>query len=286
MNIDHEITIEDIDIDKKICIMLKVDQQYLKKRSIWNKLLNKKQQELDRYVHSQSGAICQTVVASSRLIKSSHEVSAVTGTMVLVNDWYTPHHRHKQSMRKKAVGKIIIQSLYIPRCCSLHSYPQSMKEAIDGTEIRRFYKTTWISGYMQQIGGNTKVPCIRYFRLEGRFITAAIGMQHEVLYKIPLSRVTQLICDKSRILKKEGNSISHRYTLQQLDTLAESHANYPAQNDSTSNYDFKFQLNCDNDDSITFSCESIEERKKWIHFLEVMINYQPDIPDWLHLYDQ
>lgn len=93
-----------------------------------------------------------------------------TATLMLVNNWYKPsnesaHHtnllhwkKNNRITREKAVGKIFIQCLYITiplqQCKDI---PQTMNEAIEALNAKRFHQTDWQSGYLSQLGGNTNV---------------------------------------------------------------------------------------------------------------------------------
>lgn len=169
---------EDINPDEQITISIHVDDENNKKmhtNSNWYHRIRSAtaaSSDLSRYVHEKDGAICQTSFLPSRFITDG--LLDQTATLMLVNNWYnskdsnsinptllkrsTSWKKKRNSIiREKAVGKIYIQCLYlmIPKHCK--EAPQTMEEAIEALNAKRFHQTDWQSGYLLQLGGNTKV---------------------------------------------------------------------------------------------------------------------------------
>lgn len=315
MQIQHELRIEDINPDEQITISIHVDENNKKihtTNSHWYHRIRSAtttstaSSDLERYIHEKDGAICQTSFLPSRFITDG--LFDQTATLMLVNNWYQGKDSHNTNpttslllkrstswkkkrssiIREKAVGKIYIQCLYVmvPKHCK--EVPQTMEEAIEALNAKRFHQTDWQSGYLSQLGGNTKVLKRRYFTLTGGSLVAYSN--HEVgrslLYKIPLTRARQLICDNTIIAESStstNDAISTSSLLQQLDSMVISQDEEEEGGPSTSKYDVEngFQIVFDNGESIQFSCETIEERSRWIAVLEVIICKLPKLPEWI-----
>lgn len=112
-------------------------------------------------------------------------------------------------------------------------------------------------------------------------------MDRSLLYKIPLARARKLICDDTIIAESStctNDAISTSSSLQQLDSMVISQdEEEEEEGPSTSKYDVEngFQIVFDNGESIQFSCETIEERSRWIAVLEVIICKLPKLPEWI-----
>lgn len=121
---------------------------------------------------------------------------------MLVNNWYQGKDSHNTNpttslllkrstswkkkrssiIREKAVGKIYIQCLYVmvPKHCK--EVPQTMEEAIEALNAKRFHQTDWQSGYLSQLGGNTKVRpyMICFMQIVNQLFS--LGIKETILY--------------------------------------------------------------------------------------------------------
>lgn len=107
--------------------------------------------DLERYMHEKDGSICQTIFSPGRFVVDG--ALDQKATLMLVNNWYhdgKSSFKRKKVVREKAVGKIYIQCVYItaPVSCTL---PETMTEALEGLNAKRFHQTEWLSGYLSQI---------------------------------------------------------------------------------------------------------------------------------------
>jgi hypothetical protein len=110
--------------------------------------------DLERYIKEKDGSICQTIFSPIL----NEESMDKTATLMLVNHWYKPtqHHWKKNILKEKAVGKLQIHYLYITTDSNQQG-PNTMEEAIEALNAKRFHQTQWQSGYLSQLGGNTNV---------------------------------------------------------------------------------------------------------------------------------
>lgn len=151
--------------------------------------------DLERYMHEKDGSICQTIFSPGRFVVDS--ALDQKATLMLVNNWYQDgkssfKQRKKQVMREKAVGKIYIQCVYItaPISCTL---PNTMHEALEGLNAKRFHQTEWQSGYLYRIDEQGRRRL--YFTLIGGDLFAHLSPEHPALQKISLSKATKLTFD-------------------------------------------------------------------------------------------
>lgn len=159
---------------------------------------------MERYIHEKDGAICQTSFLPSRFITDG--LFDQTATLMLVNNWYQGKDAHNTNptaslllkrstswkkkrssiIREKAVGKIYIQCLYVmvPKHCK--EVPQTIEEAIEALNAKRFHQTDWQSGYLSQLGGNTKVRsyiiCGFFMQIVNQHFFFSSGIKETILY--------------------------------------------------------------------------------------------------------
>ncbi|KAI9478778.1 MAG: hypothetical protein EXX96DRAFT_259630 [Benjaminiella poitrasii] len=186
IELNHEMRIEDIDLEEQIVITIHVADDYKRTNQVSNTWYQKLKSvsDLDRYVHPRDGSICQTVFSPSQFTSKQEGVEHMA-TLMLVNNWYKAHQvsssstpslllgrrtssiiRRKSTIssstmtaREKAVGKLYIECL----CVTTYGQyvPRDIEEVVEALNARRFYKTDWQTGYLTQFGGNAKVRAKR-----------------------------------------------------------------------------------------------------------------------------
>ncbi|KAI8884505.1 hypothetical protein K501DRAFT_312685 [Backusella circina FSU 941] len=206
--------------------------------------------DLQRYVHPTDGSLCQTLFTPRRF---QHSPFTCHASLLLVNNWYRPSKAAStlHQFHEKAMGKLHIECLYLPRVSG--DVPLELDKTVQDLNSMRFHQTLWQSGYMSQLGGNTKYIKQRFFTLRGGCLYASEEENTDPLFYIDLSRVVNVISDEESMKGWRGGDAVVKYG---------------------------FRLVFDNHDAIQFSCNSLEECKKWLSLIQVMITNVPIMPHW------
>lgn len=237
-----------VDPNEQIAITFHVEPA--KKTMGWyHRLLQSKSNsnDLQRYIHPTDGSICQTLFTPRRF---EHSPFTCQASLLLVNNWYRPSKTASaQQFHEKAMGKLHIECLYLPRISG--NAPLELDKTVQDLNSIRFHQTIWQSGYMSQLGGNTKYIKQRFFTLKGGCLYASEEENTDFIFRIELSRVSKVMSDEPMKGWKGDTVVKHG-----------------------------FRLVFDNHDAIQFSCNSLEECKKWLSLIQVMITNVPSMPHW------
>ena len=123
-----------------------------------------------------------------------------------------------------------------------------------------------------------------YFTLTGGSLVAHATQDSLPAYQIPLARAIKLLCD-GRVISERP---LYQYPMQKPATIiselesvilsSEEEEDRPRRPISLTN---RFELLFDNEETIQFECDSIDDLTKWVTLITVIMSKLPKLPDWI-----